>query len=241
MFGIDSISDVGRIILTDINRIKKSLALFIFIACILVLLYMFIVKKLTGLIVFRTIILFLLILFIWSSFCWFTIYTGDDIVYEYSTVAQLVNNFIQLRTIYYIIGSITTFLFFLSLFVVFNLFDRIRLSIILLEQGASAVFSVLSTLLWSPLIIILFILLTSLIIYIDMCLSTVGKPIFRSIVNNQSVPCLPNINSTQCIFQQEYGYDSLVLNRIDPIRRFVIKFLVDNKQYFQWFNLFAYL
>ena len=52
----------------------------------------------------------------------------------------------------------TTFLFLLSVFVIFTLFDRIRLSIILLDQGANAVFSVLSTLFWSPFIIILFFL-----------------------------------------------------------------------------------
>jgi choline transporter-like protein 2/4/5 len=80
-----------------------------------------------------------------------------------------------------------------------------------------------------------------MIIYIEACLSTVGKPIFRSMVNNQSVPCLPNLNSTQCIFQQEYGYDSLVLNETDPITSSVIEFLVDNKWYLKWFNLFVYL
>lgn len=241
MFGIDSISDVGRIIISDIDQIKESFALFTLLACILVLLYMFTLKQLTGFIVFFTITLFLLVLFISSSFCWLTIYTGDDLVYEYSTVARIVNDFIQLKTLYYIFGCITTFLFLLGVFVIFSLYDRIKLSIILLEQAAKAVFSVLSTLLWSPLIIILFILLTFLIIYIEMCLSTVGKPIFRSIINNETIPCLPNINSTQCIFQQEYGYDSLVLNDTDPITRGVIQFLVDNKQYFQWLNLFAYL
>jgi choline transporter-like protein 2/4/5 len=80
-----------------------------------------------------------------------------------------------------------------------------------------------------------------MIIYIDMCLSTVGKPIFRSMVDNQTVPCLPNFNSTGCIFQQAYGYDSLVLNNTDPITRGVIEFLVDNKKTLKWFNLFAYL
>jgi len=241
IFGINSISDVGRIIFSDLNQIKESLALFILIACILVLFYMFIVQQLTGLVVFLTLTAFLLVLFICSSFCWYTIYTGDDLVYEYSTVARIVNDFIQLRTIYYVFGSITTFLFILSLLVIFILFDRIRLSIILLEHGASAVFSVLSTLLWSPLIIIFFIFLTSIIIYVEMCLSTIGQPIFRSIINNETIPCLPNINSTECIFQQEYGYDSLILNNTDPITGGVMEFLVDNKQYLKWFNLFAYL
>jgi choline transporter-like protein 2/4/5 len=60
-------------------------------------------------------------------------------------------------------------------------------------------------------------------------------------MNNESVPCLPDINSTQCIFQQEYGYDSLVLNGTDPITSGVIEFLVDNKAYLKWFNLFAFL
>jgi choline transporter-like protein 2/4/5 len=241
MFGINSMSGVGRIIFSDLEKIKESLALFILLACVLALLYMLAVKLLTGLIVSLTIILFLVILFLCSSFCWYTIYTGEDLVYEYSTVARIVNDFIQLRTIYLIFGCITTFLFCLSLFMVFILFDRIRLSVILLDHGASAVFSVLSTLCWSPFIIILFILLTTMIIYIEVCLSTVGKPIFRSMMNNQTVPCLPNLNSTQCIFQQEYGYDSIVLNGTDPITSGMIEFLVDNKQYLKWFNSFAYL
>ncbi|CAF4609880.1 unnamed protein product [Rotaria sp. Silwood1] len=241
MFGIDSISDVGRVILADLDQIKESLALFILIACILTLLYMFAIKQLTGLIVTLTIILFLIILFMCSSFCWYTIYTGRDLVYEYSTVARIVNDFIKLRTIYIIFGCITTFLFFLSLFVICTLFDRIKLSIILIDQGTKAVFSVLSTILWSPLIIIIFCLLILFIIYIEMCLSTVGKPIFRLIDNNQTISCLPNINSTQCIFQQEYGYNSLILNNTDLITRSIIEFLVDNKQYLKWFNLFTFI
>ncbi|CAF3165816.1 unnamed protein product [Rotaria sp. Silwood2] len=241
MFGIDSISDVGRVILADLDQIKESLALFILVACVLTLLYMFAVKQLTRLIVTLTIILFLVILFICSSFCWYTIYTGQDLVYEYSTVARIVNDFIKLRTIYMIFGCITTFIFLLSLFVICTLFDRVRLSIILIDQGTNAVFSVLSTIIWSPLIIIIYFLLILLIIYIEMCLSTVGKPIFRLIDNNQTIPCLPNINSTECLFQQEYGYDSLILNDTDPITRSIIEFLVDNKQYLKWFNLFAFL
>jgi choline transporter-like protein 2/4/5 len=241
VFGIDSLSDVGRVIASDLDKIKESLALFTVFACALALVYMFAVKICTGFVVFLTIIVFLSVLFLCSSFCWYTLYTGQDLVYEYSTVARIVNDFIQLRTLYYIFGCITTFLFILSVLVIFTLFDRIRLSIILLDQGASAVFSVLSTLFWTPFIIILFVLLTSMIIYIEMCLSTVGKPIFRSIVNNETVPCLPNINSTQCIFQQDYGYDSLVLNGTDIITSGVIEFLVDNEVYFRWFNLFAFL
>ena len=240
-FGIDSLTDVGRIVLADLDLIKESLAIFTIVACILVLIYMFAVKKLTGFVVFLTIIVFILILFICSLFCWYTIYTGEDFVYQHSTIARIVNDFIKLRTIYYIFGYITTFLFFLTVFVVCTLSDRIRLSIILLEQGANAVFSVLSTLLWTPFIITLFIVLTGFIIYIGMCLTTVGKPIFRTIVNNQSVSCLPSLNSTGCIFQQEYGYDLLVLNDTDVITRSVIEFLVDNKQHLQWFNLFSYL
>jgi hypothetical protein len=106
MFGIDSISDVGRVIFSDLERIKDSLALFTVIACVLVLLYMLAVKHFTGFVVFMTILLFLVILFICSSFCWYTLYTGEDLVYEYSTVARIVNDFIQLRTIYYILGGI---------------------------------------------------------------------------------------------------------------------------------------
>lgn len=241
IFQIDNFANVGRIILSDLDRIKESFALFILLACLLALIYMFVMRLFTGFMVFLTILLFLTILFLCSAFCWYTIYTGEDLVYEYSTVARIVNDFIKLRTIYYVFGCITTFLFCLSLFVVLTLFNRIRLSIILLEQGARAVFSVLTTFFWSPLIIILFILLTSIIIYIEMCLSTVGKPIFRSIVNNQSIPCLPNFNSTDCVFQQAYGYDALVLNHTDPITRSTIEFLVDSKDYLQWCNLFAYL
>ncbi|CAF1177067.1 unnamed protein product [Adineta steineri] len=241
MFGINSLSDVGRIIFSDLNRIKQSLILFIFIAFILVLIYMLAIKFLTGLMVFLTILILLVILFLSSSFCWYSIYTGNDLVYEYSTVAKIVNDFIKLRTIYYIFGCITTFLFLLTLFIVLTLFDRIRLSIILLDHGANAVFSVLSTIFWIPFTIIIFCLLTSLIIYIEMCLSTVGKPIFRTIVNNETIPCLPNINSTECIFQQEYGYNDLVLNDTDIVTRGVIEFLVDNKTNLKWFNLFAYL
>ena len=241
MFGIHSLSDVGRVIFSDLEKIKDSLILFTAIACLLVLIYMLAVKHFTGFIVSVTMILFLLILFICSAFCWYTIYTGDDLVYEYSTVARIVNDFIQLQTLYYIFGCITTFLFILSVLIIFVLFDRIRLSIILLDQGASAVFSVLSTLFWTPFIILLFVLLTSGIMYIEMCLTTVGKPIFRSIVNNQTVPCLPNINSTECIFQQAYGYNSLVLNGTDPITSGVIAFLVDYKTYLKWFNLFGFL
>ena len=74
-----------------------------------------------------------------------------------------------------------------------------------------------------------------------MCLSTVGKPIFRSIINNETIPCLPNINSTECIFQQAYGYDDLVLKDTDIITRGVIEYLVDNQYILKWLNLFAYL
>lgn len=241
IFQIDNFANVARVIFSDLDRIKESFALFILLACLLALIYMFIMRLFTGFMVFLTILLFLTVLLLCSTFCWYSIYTGEDLVYEYSTVARIVNDFIKLRTIYYVFGCVTTFLFCLSLFIVLTLFNRIRLSIILLEQGARAVFSVLSTFLWSPLIIILFILLTSIIIYIEMCLSTVGKPIFRSIVNNQSIPCLPNFNSTECVFQQTYGYDALVLNQTDPITRSMIEFLVDWKEYLQWSNLFAYL
>ena len=241
IFQIDNLANVGRIILSDLDRIKESFALFILLACLLALIYMLIMKLFTGFMVFLTILLFLVILFLCSAFCWYTIYTGQDLVYEYSTVARIVNDFIKLRTIYYVFGCITTFLFCLSLFVVFTLCNRIRLSVILLKQGARAVFSVLSTLFWSPLIILVFILLTATVTYVEMCLSTVGKPIFRSIVNNQSVPCSPSFNSTTCVFQQTYGYDALALNNIDAISRSTIEFLVDTKQYLQWFNLFAYL
>lgn len=239
VFGVNSISDVGRVVLADLDRIKESLALFILIGCILTLLYMFAVKQLTGVIVTISICLFLIILFLCSSYCWYTIYTGKDFVYEYSTVARIVNDFIKLRTIYKIFGCITTFVFILSLFVIFTLFDRIRLSIILLDQGANAVFSVLSTLLWSPFIIIIYFLLILAILYIEMCLSTVGRPIFLAIENNQSVPCVPSLNSTNCLFQQDFGYNSLLLNDTDIVTRGVIKFLVASKFYLKWVNIFA--
>lgn len=242
MFGINSLSDVIRIIINDLSQIKESLILFIFIACILALVYIFAVKVLTGFMVTVTLILFLIILFICSSFCWYTIYTNRDFVYEYSTVARIVNDFIKLRKIYIVFGCITTFLFIFSLFVIIVLFDRIKLSIILLDQGAMAVFSVLSTFLWSPFIMILYSIIISFTIYTVLCLSTVGKPIFRSVDDNQTaMPCIPNLNSTKCIFQQEYGYDSLVLNGTDIITRSVIEFLVDYKQYLIWFNVFAFI
>ncbi|CAF4277750.1 unnamed protein product, partial [Rotaria magnacalcarata] len=62
-----------------------------------------------------------------------------------------------------------------------------------------------------------------------------------SIDHNETVPCIPNLNSTGCIFQEEYGYDSLVLNGTDPITSGVIRFLVDYKSYLVWFNLFAFI
>ncbi|CAF1590400.1 unnamed protein product [Rotaria magnacalcarata] len=241
MFGIGSMADVSRVVLADLGKIKESLALFSVVACALTLLYMFAVKKLTRIIVTITIILFLLILFICSSFCWYTIYTGRDSVYEYSTVARIVNDFIKLRTIYIVLGSIATFFFIVTLFGILTLFDRIRLSIILLDQSANAVFSVLTTILWSPFIILIYFLVIFTVIYTGMCLSTIGKPVFLSIDHNETVPCIPNLNSTGCIFQEEYGYDSLVLNGTDPITCGVIRFLVDYKSYLIWFNLFAFI
>ena len=241
MFGVNSLTDVVRIMLADLNRIKGSLALFILIACVLSLLYMFAVQQFTGFIVTVTIALFMVILFVCGSFCWYTILSGEDLVYEYSTLARIVNDFIQLRTIYIVIGCVTTFVFCLTLILICTLFDRIRLSVILLDQAAGAVFSVLSTLIWSPLIILCFSLLTAAIIYVSMCLSTVGKPIFRALVNNQSVPCLPTINATGCLFQQAYGYDDLVLEGSDVASRHVIEFLVDHQELLKWLNLFAYL
>lgn len=242
VLGIDSITDLGKVILVDLDRIKDSLALFILLACVLALIYMLAVKLLTSLVVFLTLTLFLMILFGCSIFCWYTISTGDDLVYEYSTIARIINDFIKLKTIYYIVGTISTISFVVGLVVICALIHRIRLCVVLLEQGAKAVFSVLSTLLWSPLIVLIFIFLTLGIVYVDMSLTTVGKPIFRMMINNESVPCLPDLNSSaQCLFQQDYGYDSLTLNGTDPITRSVIESLVDNKQILKWFNLFAYL
>ena len=78
-------------------------------------------------------------------------------------------------------------------------------------------------------------------LYRNIYTSTVCKPIFHLIDNNRTKSCLPNLNSTECIFQHQYGYNALVLNNTDPIQRDIIKFLVDNKHYLRESNLFAFI
>ena len=241
ILGVNSLSDVARIMLFDLDQVKKSIVLFAVVGAVLALLYMLAVKLFTRFIVFLSILLFLLILLTCSAFCWYTLFTGEDFVYAHSNTARIVNDFIQLRTLYIVFGCITTFFFFFGLIMTCVLFQRIRLSIILLDEAASAVFSALSTFFLSPMIITSFLALTSAILYVHMCLSTVGKPIFRMMVNNQSVPCLPSNDSVDCLFQQEYGYDALVLQDTDPQTRLIIAYLVDYQQYLKWYNLFAFL
>ncbi|UJR09919.1 hypothetical protein I4U23_014140 [Adineta vaga] len=226
-FSLKQMTGISRIIASDLDRIKESLALFTLIGCLLIILYMFVLKKLTNLIVFLTIMIFLSLLFLCSLFSWYTIYTGQDLIYEYSVIARIINDFIELKIIYYILGCLTTFLFIFSIIVILVSFNRLRLSIILLEQSTNAIFSISSTLFCSPLIFLLFSLLTLGILYIQMCFSTIGK----------AIPCSPKTNSTGCFFQQEYGYDLYT----DRFTRTIIKFLTDNKTYLKWLNVFAYV
>jgi solute carrier family 44 (choline transporter-like protein), member 2/4/5 len=241
IFGINHLSDVVRLIIADLARIQESLALFIVIACVLTLIYMFAIREFASFIVILTITLFLAILLVISAFCWYTILTGNDVVYQKSTVARIVDDFIQLRTIYIVFGCFTSSVFVLGVVLVCILYPRIRLSIILLDQAAQAMFAVLSTLICSPVIIVVFGLLTSFTVYIEMCLSTVGKPIFLTMINNQSIPCQPTQNMTECLFQHAYGYNDLIFRDTDPITRHVIEFLVDNQTTLKWANRFAYL
>ncbi|CAF0859236.1 unnamed protein product [Adineta ricciae] len=221
------IAGISRLVASDLEQIKESLALFILLGGLLVVLYMFALTKIAGFIVFFTIIIFLTVLFVCSLYCWYTIYTGQDFVYEYSAMARIINDFVKLKTIYYIIGCLTTFFFVFSLILTIVSLNRFRLSVILLEHGANAIFSSLSTLFWSPIVPTLFVCLTIAVVYIQMCFST--------------IPCSLKIDDTECAFQQEFGYNSSVPNEVDYFTRTTLKFLVDNKTNLKWLNLFAYI
>ncbi|CAF1620911.1 unnamed protein product [Adineta ricciae] len=221
------IAGISRIVVSDLEQIKESLALFILFGGLLVVLYMFALTKIAGFIVFFTIIIFLTVLFVCSLYCWYTIYTGQDFVYEYSVIARIVNDFVKLKTIYYITGCVTTFFFVFSLILTIVSLNRFRLSVILLEHGANAIFSNLSTLFWSPIVPTLFVFLTIIVVYIQMCFST--------------IPCSPKVDDTECAFQQEFGYNLSVANEFDYFTRKTREFLTGNKTNLKWLNLFTYI
>ena len=95
LFGIVSSPAVGQVIWSDLSQIKESLALFLLVACILIVFYIIAIKRFTILIVSLTLIFFLLVSLIYSSFCWYTIYTEPDLAYDYIHVARIINNFIK--------------------------------------------------------------------------------------------------------------------------------------------------
>lgn len=233
---IDTIYDFIRLICEDIIEIKYIFLSFILLGFVLATLYVMAVRFLTGTMVFFTIFTYLAGLAIFSAICW--CFALSD--FRSNIFIQRADECVHLRIIYTILAIVASLAFLISSIVICQIFERIQLSIIVFEQAAKSVFSVLSSLFWSPLIFVLFVLLTTLIVFIQMCLSTTGRPLFRTTINNQSVPCRANQTSVNCTFQQTFGYDSLILEDIDPITGALIQFLVDYRLMLSWIFLFAY-